>query len=29
MIGMWSVRNSLKYLGEISGSCFGVRNVIP
>jgi len=29
MIGMWSVRNSLKALGEISGSCFSGRDVIP
>jgi len=29
MIGMWSVCNSLKSLGEISGSCFSGRDVIP
>jgi len=29
MFGMWSVRNSLKSLVEISGSCFSGRDVIP
>jgi len=29
MIGMWSVRNSLKSLGEISRSCFNGQDVIP
>jgi len=29
MIGLWSVRNSLKSLGGISGSCFSDRDVIP
>ena len=29
MIGPWSVRNSLKSLGEILGSCFSGRDVIP
>jgi len=28
MIGMWSVCNSLKSLGEISGSCFSGQDVI-
>jgi len=27
MIGMWLVRNSLKSLGEILGSCFSGRDV--
>jgi len=27
MFGMWSVYNSLKSLGEISGSCFSGRDV--
>jgi len=29
MIGPWSVRNSLKSLGGVSGSCFSGRGVIP
>jgi len=29
MFGLWSVHNSLKFLGEISGSCFSGRDVIP
>ena len=29
MIGPWSVHNSLKSLGGISGSCFSGRDVIP
>jgi len=29
MIGLWSVRNSLKSLGGISGSCFSSQDVIP
>jgi len=29
MFGIWSVRNSLKSLGETSGSCFNGRDVIP
>jgi len=28
MISMWSIRNSLKSLGEISGSCFSGQDVI-
>jgi len=28
MFGPWSVRNSLKSLGEVSGSCFNGRDVI-
>jgi len=28
MIGPWSMRNSLKSLGEILGSCFSGRDVI-
>jgi len=28
MFGLWSARNSLKALGEISGSCFSGRDVI-
>jgi len=29
MYSMWSVRNSLEFLGEISGLCFSGRDVIP
>jgi len=29
MIGLWSVRNSLKSLGEIPWSCFSGQDVIP
>ena len=29
MIGPWSVRNSLKSLGGVSGLCFNGRDVIP
>jgi len=29
MIGRWSVRKSLRSLGEILGSCFSGRDVIP
>ena len=28
MFGMWPVRNSLKSIGGISGSCFSGRDVI-
>ena len=29
MIGPWSVRNSLKSLSGVLGSCFSGRDVIP
>jgi len=29
MIGLWSMRNSLKSVDGISGSCFSGRDVIP